>query len=103
MAIWTILGLASFLFFRFNRNSHLKRKVLPIVVIVAGLIFGGFAYRLMGRFPPQVLYLMVPALILISYLNIRTTHFCDSCGRTLFRQPIFIRTPFCPHCGGELK
>ena len=103
MVVWVLLGLGSFLFFHFNRNAALKRQVWPAFIIAVGLIFGGFVYFSTGRQQPRVLYLMVPALLLISFLNIRQTRFCDSCGKTLYRQPIFSRTQFCPHCGAELK
>lgn len=100
MVVWVILGLSSFLFFHFNRNSSLKRKVWPIFTVAIGTIFGGFVL-IMGR-QPQVLFLMVPAIILISFLNIRMTRFCDPCGMTLYRQPIFSKTQFCPYCGNKL-
>ena len=103
MVVWVCLGLGSFLFFHFNRNTALKRQVWPVFIIAIGLMFGGFVYLMMGRQQPQVLYLMGPAIFLISFLNIRTTRFCDSCGKTLYRQPIFTRTQFCPHCGAQLK
>lgn len=101
--VWVLLGLSSFLFFHLNRNAALKRRVLPAFAIAAGAIFGGFVYLSVGRQEPQVLYIMIPALILITFLNVRTTRFCDFCGRTLYRQPIFSQTQFCPHCGAELK
>lgn len=102
MVVWGLLGLGSFLFFHFNRSAALKRQIWPAFNVVIGLIFGGFVYFIMGRAQPQVLYLMVPAVILVSFLNIRTTRFCDSCGKTLYRQPIFSQKRFCPHCGSEL-
>lgn len=100
---WAILGLSSFLFFHFNRNAALKRRVWPAFIVTIGIIFAGFVFHVMGHQQPQVLYFMVPAIILISFLNIRTTLFCDACGKTLYRQPIFSRARFCPHCGAELK
>ncbi len=103
MIVWVCLGLGSFLFFHFNRNAVLKRQVWPAFILTVGSIFGGFMYYMLDRQQPQVLYFMVPAIILISFLNIRMTRFCDSCGRTLYRQPIFSRIQFCPHCGAELK
>jgi hypothetical protein len=102
MVVWGLLGLGSFLFFHFNRSAALKRQIWPVFNVVIGLIFGGFVYFIMGRAQPQVLFLMIPAVILVSFLNIRTTRFCDSCGKTLYRQPIFARRRFCPHCGSEL-
>ena len=103
MVFWGILGLSSFLFFHFNHNATLKRNVFPVFIILIGVIFGGFVYYIMGRQHPQVLLPLVPALIVISFLNIRTTRFCDACGKTLYRQPIFTRTQYCSHCGSELK
>ncbi|MEA3213537.1 MAG: hypothetical protein QOE70_6594 [Chthoniobacter sp.] len=103
MAVWVGLGLGSFLFFHFNRNTALKRKLFPAFVILVGVMFGGFMYYSIGRHQPKVLVIFGPALVLITYRNIRQTRFCDSCGKTLYRQPIFSRTQFCPHCGGELK
>jgi hypothetical protein len=103
MVSWVLLGLGSFLFFHFNRNAALKRRVWPVFGIATGLIFASVVYFSVGRQQPKVLLLMVPALILISFLNLRTTRFCDACGRTLYRQPLFSRTQFCPHCGAELK
>src|SRR5687767_6638119 len=103
MVVWCLLGVGSFLFFHFNRNAALKRRVFPAFVVAVGLIFGGFVYFSAGSQQPQVLYMLVPALLLISFLNIRQTRFCDSCGKTLYRQPIFSRPRFCPHCGAELK
>ena len=103
IVVWVILGLSSFLFFHFNRNASLKRRIWPAFIIIVGTIFGGFMYYVMGYQQPQILYPAVPAIILISFLNIRTTRFCDSCGKTLYQQPIFSRTQFCPHCGAELQ
>jgi len=103
MVLWVLLGLGSFLFFHFNRNAALKRRVWPVFIVAIGLILGGFVYFSMGREQPLVLYFMVPAILLISFFNIRTTRFCDSCGRTLHRQPVFSRAQFCPQCGAELK
>jgi CHASE2 domain-containing sensor protein len=103
MGFWVALALSSFLFFHFNRNAALKRRIWPAFILAIGLIFGGFVYFIMGQHQPQVLYLMVPAIIVISFLNFRATRFCDACGKTLHRQPIFSRTQFCPHCGSELK
>jgi hypothetical protein len=48
------------------------------------------------------LVLAVPAVAIISYMNIRMTRFCESCGRTLHRQPLFSKPRFCSHCGAAL-
>ena len=98
---WVALGLASFLFFHFNRDAAFKRRVFPLFGVAAGLIFGAFLIY-MTRGYSQVLFLAVPMIALITFLNIRCTRFCDSCGRTLYKQPVFTRPGFCPHCGAQL-
>ena len=103
MVFWVLLGIISFLFFQFNRNAALKLSIWPIFVVMIGIIFGGFLFYMLGRQQPQVLYFAIPAIIIISFLNIRRIRFCDSCGKTLHRQPIFSRTQFCPYCGAKLN
>lgn len=98
---WVVLGVSSFVFFHFNRNAALKRRIFPFFVIAVGIIFTAFlAYMTRGF--PRVLFLAVPMIGLITFLNIRRTHFCDSCGRTLYSQPTFKRPAFCPRCGAQL-
>ena len=94
---WIVLGLGSFAFFYFNRDAALKRKVLPVVIVSTGILFLGFLW-LMGL-RGEAMYIAVPAVILISLLNLRGTKFCDSCGRTLYNQWPFSEVELCPKCG----
>jgi rRNA maturation endonuclease Nob1 len=57
----------------------------------------------MTRGQLKVLCFMVPAIALITFLNLRKTKFCDACGRTLYPKSFFTPTPFCPHCGAQVK
>ncbi len=99
---WIALGVAGFLFFHFNRNAALKRKVFPIFVLTAAIVFGSFVqYTSAGR--TQILYLAIPMILVVSLLTIRKTGFCGKCGRTIYQRPIFSGSPPCPHCGAEYK
>jgi hypothetical protein len=100
--VWCILGLASFLFFHFNRNVALKRRVLPVLTVIVVAMFLGVVYYFIGSSQPLVFVFAVPAVVVISYLNIRMTRFCNSCGKTLHQQLPFTTVRFCPHCGAEL-
>lgn len=98
---WVILGITSFLFFYINRNASLKRRIFPFFLVGVGLVFTAFiAYMTHGD--PRAISMTLPAIALITFLNFRTTRFCDACGRTLIRQPLFTRPGFCPHCGDRL-
>ena len=100
MAVWLCLALISFLFFHFNKNATLKRRIHPGYIIFVGVVFLGFLYLHIGRNQPRIFWFAIPAVTLISYLNIRRTRFCDSCGLTLY--PRFSKDRFCPQCGNTL-
>jgi hypothetical protein len=102
MVFWLLLGLASFLFFQFNRNAALKRRVWPPFMIIIGVIFAAFLWHVTNGYSEALLF-MVPAIVIISILNIRLTRFCDACGRTLHAQPFCSRPAFCKYCGTKLE
>lgn len=101
--VWGILGIGNYAFLHFNRSAPLKRKAFRITIVLGGIIFCGFAYWIIGWSQPAIMLALIPAIILISCGNLRSTRFCDACGRTLWRQPIFARAAFCPRCGAPLK
>ena len=101
-ACWIPLGIASFLFFYFNRNAALKRKVFPIFATVAAILFGAFAISML-RGSLLALVTVVPMIAVITFLNIRMVRFCEACGRTLIQQSVFRPSNFCSHCGKALK
>jgi hypothetical protein len=100
--VWVVLGIFSSAFFFLNKNAVLKRKVHPPFVIGVGVLFLTFGW-LMG-IPDQPFFfcVMVPAVVVITFLNIRNTRFCNSCGRTVFTQNPFAPPKFCSKCGAGL-
>jgi len=98
--VWILLGVLSFLLFFMSKNTKLKKKLWPPFVIFAGLLFIGFGYA-MG-FDGEPLFIMVPMVVLISFLNIRSAKFCDSCGKTNMNQNLLSPAKFCSKCGEEL-
>ncbi len=97
---WVVLGLGSFALFHLNKEVALKRKMWPVVVIGSGILFIISGW-LMG-FRGEAMYMMVPATILITVLNLKAAQFCDSCGKTLYNQNPFAKLAFCPKCGSKL-
>jgi hypothetical protein len=63
-------------------------------------------FQLKGTSPPDkelgILFLVVPAVVLISYLNIKVTKFCDNCGARLYNHTWFAPMRSCSKCGAEL-
>jgi len=98
---WVTLGIISFVIFFLGKDVQLKRKLWKPFVIGTGALFIGFAY-LMG-FGGEVFFIMVPAVILTTFLNIRATKFCDSCGKITINQNFLVKPEFCSKCGDKLK
>jgi hypothetical protein len=98
--VWVVLGLFSAGFFFLNKNAALKRKVWPPFLVATGMLFLGFMWA-MGL-PAEAFFLAVPAVALITLLNLRAVRFCNSCGATLMSQNPFTRPTFCSKCGAKL-
>src|SRR5437867_3875060 len=95
--VWICLGIAGFFLFYFGTDAAFKRRVYPWYVALAGGLFLVFTF--IGGFPASAMLLVVPALVLVSFLSIRATRFCDACGRTVLSQMFFSRPEFCSKCG----
>jgi hypothetical protein len=93
---WIALCISSFLFFQFNTNAALKKKVLRWGHIIVDAVFLGF---LAWGLPMQVLFVATPAVVFITILNWWGTKFCPCCGRTMLNA-YFAR--FCSRCGESL-
>jgi hypothetical protein len=98
---WVILGVGSFLFFRFYKNLELKKKLWVPFIITIGIIFGSFVWFMVRDL--RVLYLLVPAIAFISFLNIKLNRFCNSCGRLIYNAMWFSKMEFCPKCGAKFS
>lgn len=103
MGVWIVLGIFSTAFFFLNNDAALKRKVHPPFVIGVSILFLGFVV-LMGT-PRNVFFycIFVPAIVLITFMNLRNTKFCNTCGKTLINQNPFVRPRFCSKCGASLE
>jgi hypothetical protein len=103
---WIVLGIASVVA-SWTMRAATKRRWMPIYVVLIGVLFLGFSTTLMylgsrSLASLGMLFVMVPAIVLISYLNIKLTKFCDACDATLFSSNWFMPMKFCPRCGAPL-
>ena len=101
IAVWAVLGIGGAMFFTRSRDAALKRRLYPVFLIGAALVFAGFVIAVTkgaGIGP----VLMIPILIVIVALNLRQTKFCDACGRTVRGSSPTALPKFCLHCGAPL-
>jgi hypothetical protein len=104
---WIVLVIVGFVVFVLGRDTALKRKWFPRFIILVGMLFVIFSTSLavLGSetwVALGILLLTVPAVALISYLNIKMTKFCDQCGATLINSNWFSPMRFCSKCGAAL-
>lgn len=99
--VWVVLGLFSTAFFFLGKNASLKRKVWPPFTIATAVLFVGFVWAI--GFPPQVFFIIIPVVALITFLNLRSVQFCDACGKTIMHQNLFSTPQFCSKCGAKLR
>ncbi len=104
---WIVLGLGGIFAFQISKNVRFKKKWFPRFVVLVAILFLFFSTAIMAlssgslKFLP-FLALVIPFLVLITYLNIKFTKFCDCCGATVHDSNWFSRMRFCPKCGAEL-
>ena len=97
-----MIGCAGFGFFYFNRNSALKRRVLPVFVTVLAAYAIAFPLSAGMDVPLYVLVIVatvVGAMAVVNYLRIG---FCESCGRTVFGKGL-ARPEECSYCRAPFK
>jgi hypothetical protein len=104
---WVVLGIGGFIVFYSRRDVAFNRKWFPRYAILAGVLFVFFSTTLTVLQSRSfsalgLLVFMVPMVVLIIYLNIKFTRFCDKCGATAIDYNWFSPMKFCSKCGAEL-
>jgi predicted CDP-diglyceride synthetase/phosphatidate cytidylyltransferase len=87
VASWVIIGLTSFIYFRYHKNLELKKRVHTWSGIAYGISF----VILVAVTTTLTLGLVsIGPIALITYLAIRDTIFCSVCGRAIYTHSPFI-------------
>ena len=101
---WILLGAGGWFILWRARTAERKRRIHRWFTITASVLFFLFTCAFVaGGFPATVLFMVAPALVLITWLNLRFTNFCDGCNRMIYIQVLWRRLRFCPHCGAPLS
>ena len=98
---WVILGLLGIWFMFIDRNVTRKKRLLPVFIIGTGAAFVLFVFLITGDL--HVLAFVLPAAVLISFLNLRMIKVCSSCGRTIQSGVWFTKAEYCSKCGAKLE
>ena len=104
MVTWIGLGIASWVWIRSRPSVDEKRLWYRRVTIAAGVIFGAFiTFTLAQWHQPFALLILLPAIVPITFLNLRITFFCNACGKMTRSHNSFSATYYCPRCGHQLR
>lgn len=83
-----------------DKDIPRKKRLLPVLTIGTGVIFLTFTFLMMPA--ANVMALAVPAVALITWLNLRNIKICSTCGRTIQTGVWFTSAEYCPKCGARL-
>ncbi len=98
---WVLFVTARLAVFALNIDIALKKKLWPLIIytLAATLLLAAY---LLG-FPPKGYAVLLLALFVIVYSNLKGFYFCDSCGRMLANKKILIAVESCAKCGATIK
>ena len=98
-ALFILIGVFGNLFLYFSRNIAAKKRYYRWIII-SGAVF--FVIMIYGMPLPVILFFVGPALVLITYLNIRNTKICHLCGKVLYNYHWLSKMEYCSKCGATL-
>jgi hypothetical protein len=101
-AIWCILVAPNAVFYFFNKDAKLKKKIHPWWMWGIGSAMAAASFwlaRAQMNLPVAVFIIAINAAF--SFYYTKAVVFCDSCGTTLFRIYPFQKTAHCFVCAGK--
>ena len=101
IATWVVLGIAGIWLMFIDKNVPRKKQLLPVFIIGTGAAFVVFVFLITGDL--HILAFVLPAAVLISFLNLRMIKVCSSCGRTIQSGMWFTKSEYCSKCGAKLE
>jgi hypothetical protein len=96
--VFVALAALFYLLERTAESVEIKRKLRITSVVVAGVLF--LIFMFFWPIPTQWFVFIVPAVILVTFLNIKAARFCKACGKAASKNP-FVKVKFCSNCGAE--
>jgi hypothetical protein len=101
VAAATLLGLAGLALIHVRGRAAFTGNHMPWYAGFEGVVLLGIGAAL--GLPAVLLTVMVPLLMLFTYLQLRRLQYCDACQRTVPRLRPLSEPEFCVRCGGSLR
>jgi len=98
---WVLFVTARLAVFAINIDIQLKKKLCPVIIFTLAGTLLLLAYAL--EFPPKGYAVLLVAVAIIVYSNLKGFYFCESCGKMLANKKILTTVEVCAKCGGKVK
>jgi len=95
--VWAVLILVGYFAFGKNSSYDFKKKWYPLYNLLIGFLFVLFV--ILMEFPIEAFYLVIPGVILITFINIKMNIICPSCGNMSYNAKWISSKSYCPKCG----
>ena len=99
--VWIALAIVGLWVTYLDKNVARKKRLIPVFTVGAGVIFAVFTLLMMGS-DLRMMAFVIPAVALITFLNLRQIRVCSACGKTIHSGMWFAKAHYCPRCGGRL-
>ena len=104
MVVWIALGVGSWILIARLPSPEAKKRWSDRLSIIAGIIFFAFLCTQFASTKGSfALFIMGPALALITWLNVRNTYYCAKCGKRSLNSNWLGSSYDCPSCGTKLR
>jgi predicted RNA-binding Zn-ribbon protein involved in translation (DUF1610 family) len=102
--VWGILAVGSWLKIRSCPTPQEKKKWSDRLCVVVGIFVTASMCFFLVLWRQYIgIPIFVAAGVAITFLNLRGTLYCGSCGKRSSSQNWFSSSFHCPHCGHKLK
>jgi hypothetical protein len=99
--IGLVLGLIWIWIFQISNDIERKQRLLRPFMYGGAVLFAAFTMYVTRDLKATLI--VIPAVILVTWLNLRNIKVCGACGKLLHNRALFSRMEFCSKCGAPLN
>jgi len=101
--VWVLWHIAAWMLVHRGRTTEFRRRWHPRSALISALAFCAFVFYIVSiGFPKGILNIFIPAVVIVTFINIRNTRFCGYCGKQNFTASPVARLRECKRCGRPL-
>ena len=87
--------------FKINKNSTFQKKFFPFALAINLAVF--LLLPMFQFYPSPIIFVFIGVGFLIFFINIKTTKYCDVCGKFRYNKTLWEKMDFCQVCGKKFN